>query len=78
MTKPKAETVRLYPVDGVALYPWPAEPFDATPEQAAELLAYIPAPFTTKAPYLIGDRGPEFIRVDVPGVVIPNKDPSLP
>lgn len=50
MTKPKAETVRLYPVEGVALYPWPAVEFDATPEQAAELLAYIPAPFTTDRP----------------------------
>ena len=50
MTKSKPETVRLYPVEGVALYPWPAEAFDATPEQADELLAYIPAPFTTTAP----------------------------
>lgn len=50
MTKTRTETVRLYPVEGVTLYPWPAAAFDATPEQAAELLAYIPAPFTTDAP----------------------------
>lgn len=70
MTKPKAETVRLYPVEGVALYPWPAVEFDATPEQATELLAYIPAPFTTRRPggpvasaqlVVIGEDGPEIV-----------------
>lgn len=63
MSKSKPDTVRLYPVEGVALYPWPAQPFDATPEQAAELLAYIPAPFTTEPPvkHVIGDRGPEIV-----------------
>lgn len=48
MTKPK--TVRLYPVPGVSVYPWPSVEFDATEEQAAELLAHIPAPFTTDPP----------------------------
>jgi hypothetical protein len=48
MTKPK--TVRLYPVPGVSVYPWPAEECEVTEEQAAELLAYIPAPFTTEPP----------------------------
>lgn len=61
MSKSKPDTVRLYPVEGVALYPWPAQPFDATPEQAAELLAYTPAPFTTEPPHVIGDRGPEIV-----------------
>lgn len=71
MTKSKPETVRLYPVEGVAAYPWPAVEFDATPEQAAELLAYVPAPFTTERPggpvtaakAVIGDQGDE---VDAP------------
>ena len=46
----KPKTVRLYPVPGVSVYPWPAAEFDATEEQAAELLAYIPPPFTTEPP----------------------------
>lgn len=46
----KPKTVHLYPVEGVSVYPWPAAEFDATEEQAAELLAYIPPPFTTEPP----------------------------
>lgn len=48
MTKPK--TIRLYPIKGVSLYPFPAVEFDATPEEAETLLAYIPPPFTTTPP----------------------------
>lgn len=48
MSKPR--TVRLYPVPGVSAYPWPSEEFDATEAEAAELLAYVPAPFTTEPP----------------------------
>lgn len=48
MTKPKA--VRLYPVEGVSVYPWPAVEFDASPEDAAFLLAHVPPPFTDKPP----------------------------
>lgn len=59
MTKPM--TVRLYPVPGVSVYPWPAAEFDATEEQAAELLAYVPAPFTTSRPNVVGNQGPEVL-----------------
>ena len=48
MTKPR--TVRLYPVEGVSVYPYPAVEFDADEATAAELLAYIPPPFTTEPP----------------------------
>ena len=48
MSKPK--TIRLYPVPGVSLYPWPAQEFDATEAQWEELRAYIPPPFTTDPP----------------------------
>ena len=46
----KAKTVRLYPVPGVSLYPFPAAEFDATDEEAEFLLAHIPQPFTTTSP----------------------------
>lgn len=48
MSKPK--TVRLYPVPGVSLYPWPSEPFDATEAEARFLLAVTPPPFSTDPP----------------------------
>jgi hypothetical protein len=48
MTKPK--TVRLYPVPGVSVYPYPSEEFDADEATAAALLAHIPPPFTTEPP----------------------------
>lgn len=50
MTATKPRTVRLYPVEGVSVYPWPAVEFDATEAEAAELLAYVPAPFTVESP----------------------------
>lgn len=48
MSKPK--TVRLFPVPGVSVYPWPSVEFDATPEEAEALLAHVPSPFTTEPP----------------------------
>lgn len=50
MSKTKPETVHLYPVPGVSTYPYPAVEFDATPEEAEALLAFIPPPFTTEPP----------------------------
>jgi len=53
--------VRLHPVEGVSLYPWPAVEFDATPEQWEELSRHVPCPFTVDptpaeaAPPEIGD-----------------------
>lgn len=47
---PKPKTVRLYPVPGVSVYPYPAVVFDATPEEADLLLSHIPPPFTTDPP----------------------------
>ena len=43
-------TVRLWPVEGVSVWPWPAVEFDATPEDAAFLLAHVPPPFTDRPP----------------------------
>ena len=48
MTKPK--TVHLYPVAGVHALPWPAQEWDATPEEWADIRQYIPCPFTDVAP----------------------------
>ena len=47
---PKPALVRLYPVPGVSVWPWPATVIDVAPEQAAELLAHVPPPFTDKPP----------------------------
>lgn len=46
----KPKTIRLYPVPGVSVYPYPAEAFDATPDEVETLLAYNPPPFTTTPP----------------------------
>ena len=47
-TKPK--TIRLYPVPGVSVYPFPAEECEVDEATAAALLAHIPPPFTTTPP----------------------------
>ena len=60
MSKPR--TIHLYPVPGVSAYPWPAQEFDATPDQWAELRGYIPPPFTDRPP---GDA-PETAPTDPP------------
>lgn len=44
------KTIRLYPVEGVSVYPWPSVEFDATPEEAEFLLAHVPPPFTVEPP----------------------------
>lgn len=48
--KPKPMPVRLYPVPGVSVYPYPSEECEVDEATAAELLAYTPAPFTTEPP----------------------------
>jgi hypothetical protein len=54
----KSKTVRLYPVPGVSLHPWPAVEFDATPDEWAELREYLPPPFTDKPPGATPDTKP--------------------
>ena len=44
------DTIHLWPVEGVSLWPWPAVEFDATPDQWADLKRYVPPPFTDKPP----------------------------
>lgn len=54
----KPKTVRLYPVPGVSVYPWPAVEFDASPDDAAFLLAHLPPPFTETPPGATPDTKP--------------------
>lgn len=50
MSKTDPKPIRLYPVPGVFADPWPSQEFDATPEEWEAIQAYIPPPFTDKAP----------------------------
>jgi hypothetical protein len=58
MPRPE-RTVRLYPVEGVSLYPYPAVEWDATVEQWAELRTYSPCPFTDQPPAVPAAPAPD-------------------
>jgi hypothetical protein len=46
----RPRSVRLYPVEGVTLYPYPAVPFFATDGEWEAIQQYSPVPFTTTRP----------------------------
>lgn len=46
----KPKTVHLYPVPGASIPGVPSEECDVPEDVAADLLAYIPAAFTTEPP----------------------------